>query len=584
MSRIIPHEFVQQLKDAASIRSIVAEFVPLKKSGRAWMGRCPFHDDKDPSFSVNDDRQIYYCFGCGEGGDVFKFLMKIRGLSFVEAVELVAERVGLEVPREPLSPDQQKKKEREELLAEVNGVAISFYHERLLFSPEGAEARDYLDKRGLTRQLIEEFQIGWAPDQWSALVDHLRAKNFDLELACDAGLLVKREKSGGWYDRFRGRIIFPILDRFGKPVALGGRVLGDGMPKYLNSPESSIYKKSKVLYGMYHSKGAIRRARRGFVVEGYMDYLAMVRMGIKEAVATLGTALTDDHVRLLKGLCREWVLVFDGDAAGLKAAKRAIPLFYAYDLRPKVIVLPEGDDPDSILGKKGIEEWQRLTDRAVSGLDFMIQLAISEFGDDAEGRYNAAKEILKLLKRVTDPIRKSLLVSHTAEALAIPERSIWESLKSAEEGGARPGQASKGRIRMAPRRKRDEEYVLGFLLNYPGYLPEFMDTNPELWLEGDDSRRVWEAVKNVVLSQATQYDSIVSIVESLTGVDDSIGKAVSRLREHCPPCEDADKVAESLLRYCRERHTKWLRQELIAKLKDGGGAEEELLKEYQQLL
>ena len=586
MSPIIPEEFIEQLKESADIRSVVSEFVPLRRSGRNWMGLCPFHEDKDPSFSINEERQTYYCFGCGEGGDVIKFLMKIRGLSFVDAVKHLAQRFGMEIPQRPLSPAKQRRRELEERLIAVNTAAEEFYHQQLLHSPEASAARDYLHGRGITRETIKRFRLGWAPEGWDALKKHLTDKGFDPEVAEEAGLLIKRERSGGWYDRFRGRIIFPIADRFGRTVALGGRVLDDQIPKYLNSPESMIYKKARVLYGFYLAKDAVRRARRGFIVEGYMDLISLVQAGLKEVVATLGTALTEHHARALKGLCRDWYLVFDGDAAGLRAAKRAVPIFYAYDLRPKVIVLPSGHDPDSLVRQEGLGRWEELADTAVPGLEFLVSKSMEEFGEEGEGRHQAAREVLKLLEQVADPIRKSLLLSRAAEALALPERSLWDALernrgKTARLIGATPNlEAGPGKAASGP--KKDEAFVMGFLLNHPTYIPRFMETNMEVWLEDQGARRLWDFLRNTAL---TYEDPATGLAQGLAELDDETLALANRMKTKCPPCEDSEAAALGLLEFCRRRHARWLKQELIRRMKEGEDGEEvRLLQEIQQLL
>ncbi|RKX58493.1 MAG: DNA primase [Thermodesulfobacteriota bacterium] len=588
MSSYIPEDVLRNVLEAANIRQVVGEFVPLKKSGRNWIGLCPFHPDKDPSFSVSEEKQIFHCFGCGEGGDVFKFLMKMQGMSFVEAVKALANRYGIIIPERPRSSRDQKRHMETEELVSLNLAAAEFYHRNILHSPEASDARAYLESRGLKSDTISGFRLGWANDRWDGLINHLKTEGLSLDRAEKAGLLVSRKSGKGYYDRFRGRIIFPILDRSGKVVALGGRILEDGHPKYLNSPETPVYNKSRVLYGLSQNKGAIRRAGKGYVVEGYMDLLALAQFNIDQVVATLGTALTEDHVKQLRGLCKDWILVFDGDAAGVKAALRALPFFYKLNLRVRVLVLPAEDDPDSFVRREGKEALDALVDTAGTGLDFAIQQGLASYGKDPEGRFRTTEDVLSILQPVSDPVRKSLLVGHVAQKLGVREESLWERLNVSNSSTIVPNIRKRyelsveAKIRKGPE-NRAEAKLISFLLGYPQYMKTFLDAGLDLWLEVPSLRNLWMAMSHLYsmsgnLNLPDLYDQLEPVPELRT--------LALRLSADFAPFEDMEeKMLSDLKRYCEDRRNKVLRWNVLEQIKAPAEIvdDEDLLRQILQL-
>jgi DNA primase len=588
VSSYIPEDVLRNVLEAANIRQVVGEFVPLKKSGRNWVGLCPFHPDKDPSFSVSEEKQIFHCFGCGESGDAFKFLMKTQGMSFVEAVKALASRYGIIIPERPRSSKDQKRHMETEELVSLNMAAAGFYHENLLHSSGAGDARAYLKRRGLKSDIISMFRLGWANDLWDGLVNHLKTERLSLDKAEKAGLLVSRESGKGYYDRFRGRIIFPILDRSGKVVALGGRILKDGHPKYLNSPETPVYNKSRVLYGLSQNKGAIMRAGRGCVVEGYMDLLALAQFDIDQAVATLGTALTDDHVKQLRGLCKDWILVFDGDAAGVKAALRALPLFYKLDLRVKVLHLPAEDDPDSFVRREGREAWETLAETASPGLDFAIQQGLASYGKNPEGRFRTTEDVLSILHPVSDPVRKSLLVGHVAQKLGVREESLWERLNADNSMTVVPDirkryeLSAKAKIRKSPE-NRAEAKLISFLLGRPEHMEAFLDAGLDLWIEVPSLRGLWMAMSHLYsmsgnLNLSDLYDHLEPVPE--------LRALAMRLSADFAPFEDMEEEMLSDLKiYCEGRRNKVLRWNVLEQIKASAEVvdDEDLLRQILQL-
>ena len=425
MSGRIGEDKVEQIRGRADIVEVISSYVNLKRSGRNHVGLCPFHAEKTPSFNVNADRQIYHCFGCEVGGDVFAFLMNMEGLSFPEAVRRLGERYGIEVEEETVTPEEEKRREERERLLRVTEVACEFYHRLLVEDPAGKPARSYLRQRGFDGELARQFQLGWAPAGWEALSTHLQEKGFDPKWARDLLGLIRASNEGrGDYDLFRRRLLFPILDERGRPVAFGGRILeGDG-PKYINSPESPIYHKGRVLYGLYQARDAMRHKGEAIVVEGYFDQLALYRAGFHNTVATCGTALTPDHVRLLKRFADRVLLLFDQDAAGNKATFRAMEVLLPEGLQVSVVTLEPGEDPDSFLRNHDAQQMQQRLDSARSVVEMFIDQTLAEHGDGIEGRARAVEKILVKLQLLPGDIQRDLYLKDLAARTGLDEQLL----------------------------------------------------------------------------------------------------------------------------------------------------------------
>lgn len=583
----IPEDIIQDILSSINIREVIESYVPLKKSGQNWVGLCPFHADKDPSFSVNESKQIFYCFGCGTGGNSISFLTKLKGLKFIEAVQELAKLAGKTIQLKPLSPkEQQRKKEHDELI-HANETAALFYHDQLLNSPRAVAARTYLKHRGLSPEIIQQFKIGYAPDAWDSLLSHLKTQKIDLTLAVTAGLLRQRDDGEGVYDYFRNRIMFPIQDRNGNIIAFGGRALGDATPKYLNSHETPIYKKSSSLYGLYTNKNAIQQHGYGYIVEGYMDLLALVQAGIKPVLATLGTALTEEHIKILKGLVKEWILVFDGDEAGIKASLRAVPLFYAAGLRVKVFLLPPKDDPDTYIRKHGPETWEMQAAGALSGLDFLLEQGFKRYGTSPEGKAQVLDEVVALIQMIQDPVRKALIVTHVAQHMGIKEESLWRKLEHPVSQKTIPVQShqptTNSQTQTPLKGNRAERELLGFILDQPRVLPLFLNASLEIWLNDPLLKQLWLAMTHhySLYGHLTPED----LIEDLQSIPHLKGLLLELIKK-TPPCEDIDKMTQGLLKYCEEQKKKAMRQgiqeQLIAAQSDE--EREELLRKLQTLI
>jgi len=417
MSGYIPDEKIEEIRSRADIREIVSEFVTLQKRGKYYTGLCPFHGEKKPSFTVNVERQIFHCFGCGEGGNVIKFLMKINNMSFPEAVRFLAGKVGVDLPEREFREKRKEPGKREKLLG-INRLAAGFFRHNLL-QPEGEKARAYLEARGVSAETLRRFSIGYASDGWHVLKDHLERKSVSSAHGEEAGLLIRKDRDW-FYDRFRDRIMFPVLDLNGNVVAFGGRVLGTGEPKYLNSPETALYTKGKVLYGLYDTKEDIRQADRAILVEGYMDLLSLWQGGVRPVVASLGTALTREQIQILRRFTKNVVLLFDPDQAGRQAAERSLKLFLEEGIHGWVLRLPEGYDPDAYIRKFGPERLNDLIRKAPSLTDYYIETIMGP-GTTLEEKLERARNVVPLIGSMGDPLQRSLFIRRVSEFLGIEE-------------------------------------------------------------------------------------------------------------------------------------------------------------------
>ena len=433
---MIPDDQVEEVRARADIVGIVGEFVDLKKSGKDFKARCPFHDERTPSFYVVPDKGIYKCFGCGESGDVFGFLMKHQGMDFIEAIKHVAARTGIEI-REVRRGGEDEDPHR--ALYELNAFARDFFRQCLLHPDTGRLARDYLEARGVDAETAERFGVGFAPDDWRALREAAAKHAFSDEQLLEAGLLTTSDKASEPYDRFRNRIVFPIEALGGRVAAFGGRILGagEGGPKYLNSPETPVYHKGEILYGLSWGRHAVRREGGALVVEGYMDLVTLAASGFDNVVATLGTALTEQHARLLRRYTERAFLLFDSDAAGLKATFRAGDTLLAAGMHPSVVTLPPGEDPDTLVRKEGSAGLRHYVEQAVDVLDRKLQiLEEHDFFRDIERTRGAVDRLLPTIRAAADPTLRDIYVAKVAERTGVRRETLEAELRRPARGRA----------------------------------------------------------------------------------------------------------------------------------------------------
>ncbi|MDQ5843761.1 MAG: DNA primase [Acidobacteriota bacterium] len=445
-----PQTFIDDLKRQADIVRVIQDYVQLKKKGANWMACCPFHKEKTPSFSVSPAKEIFYCFGCHKGGSVFNFVMEMERVSFPEAIKLVAEKSGVPLPKLIDDSRFEARRQESDQVIDLNKWALEWWEQQLESSAEGRIARDYLKRREITDETRQTFRLAYAPDSWDALSVHLRQKGATQEQIEKSGLVVKKDE-GGSYDRFRGRLIVPVMDMQGRPIAFGGRTLKDEDAKYINSPETAAYVKGRNLFGLNLTRDEIRRQGFVILVEGFLDLIVPYQHGVKNVVASLGTALTADQVKLLSRFARKVVVNYDGDPAGVQAAKKAIEILLAEDLEVKVLVLPDNSDPDEFIRKSGVNEYQRQRGEAQPHIQFVIDQAVGDrkLSNPAD-KEAAIDEVLPYIRAVRSRIQKREYFDIAMDSLRVADvtlkRELWQSVRSGatERYGARPKTVTAG--------------------------------------------------------------------------------------------------------------------------------------------
>src|SRR5436853_1190253 len=459
-----PQTFIDDLRRQADIVRIVQDYVSLKKTGANWVARCPFHKETKPSFSVNPAKDIFYCFGCQKGGSVFNFVMEIERVTFPEAIKIVAEKTGVPLPKLVDDSRFEARQRDSDQVIELNQWARQWWQDQLE-SKSAAAIRDYLKERGVTKETRQTFQLGFAPDSWDALSTHLRQKGATQEQIERSGLVVKKEE-GGSYDRFRGRLMFPVCDAQGKPIAFGGRTLDpEGEPKYLNSPETSAYVKGHHLFGLNLTRDEIRRQGFAILVEGYLDLIVPYQFGDRNLVASLGTALTPEQVKLIGRFARKVLVNYDGDRAGVQAAKRAIETILAEDIEVKVLVLPDNADPDDFIRKNGVSEYNRRRGEAQPHIQFVIDQAVRDRNlNNPADKAAAVGETLPFIRAVRDRIQKREYFDIAMDGLRVqPEqrRELWTRIRS---GASTDAASVQEVIKPTAKATVAEEKLLGLLL------------------------------------------------------------------------------------------------------------------------
>lgn len=467
---------LELIKQKINIVDLISEYLPLKKSGVNYKTPCPFHNEKTPSFVVSPERGIFHCFGCGVGGDIFKFLMLKDGMEFVDALELLAKRAGVTLSRKPAKDKDKKTK-----LFEMNQKAAQYFNYILTEHKLGAPALAYLKKRGLTEATIKEFNLGYAPNSWDSLFKFMVKRGFTPTDLVEVGLAVE-SKSGG-YDRFRGRIMYPLFDVKGQIIAFSGRILNSGEPKYINTPQTLIFDKSNCLYGLNMSKGEIRQKNVAILTEGEMDMIMSYQSGVKNVVASKGTALTSGQIDLIKKYTDTILLCFDADLAGDAASRRGIEMADSAGLNIKVIKIPEGKDPAE-LSLKDPELWQKAVETAEPIYDYYLQSVSGRFNrNTAEGRKRIAAEIAPLWAKISDAVTREFYIQKLSALIAIPEDILRREISKAGSSNAPTFEniiKQAGDKEMSKsRRGLLEEYLMNLLLKIPAdltYVPNFPET------------------------------------------------------------------------------------------------------------
>ena len=503
-------DVIDRVRESNDIVEVISSHLSLKKSGANYVALCPFHQEKSPSFSVNRSKQIFHCFGCGEGGNVISFVMKFENLTFVDALKELAERGGVQLPSSSAEPSEDYSR-----LYDVNREAANYFYKQLKDSPESSEVWGYIKRRSISAEMLEKFGIGYAPDSWDSLLKHLESKKFSpAEIA--RGGLAKESSKGNLIDTFRHRLIFPILDEKSRVVAFGGRALGDETkgPKYLNSPETPVYRKGRLLFGLNLSAESIRSNKRVLIVEGYMDLLALSQVGISEVVATAGTAFTGYHCRLLKRYSDEMIMVFDGDEAGKKAAERSTVTAMENDIRPKVVLLPEGKDPDDIIKDGGVESFMDILKDAKPYLSYIIDQACKKYDiSTTEGKADAIRSLLPELSKISDPIVRAGAVEALSSKTKIPVSRIELSLPRMGRGYEKKGVTSqevKGDMSSAPPL---EKIIIRILLDHTEIIENLTERLKPEDFKSVACRRVYEAISAISSKGEVKSGELVEKIE-----------------------------------------------------------------------
>lgn len=570
----IPQETIDEIVRRCDMVAVIGRYTQLRRQGSRFVGLCPFHSEKTPSFGVTPERGVFKCFGCGEGGGLLQFVMKAESLNFVETVQKLGAEVGVEVRIEERSdPEEQQRKRYFELLERC----CHYYHELLLKSPLGQAGLSYLEGRGLGRETIQRFRLGWAPPSGNALVQRLEASGYRLEEGEHVGVL--RLKNGRAVDTLRGRVVFPICDVQDRVIAFGGRVLeAETQPKYLNTPETALYSKRRNLYGLNLHKHEISKQDRAVVVEGYLDVVSLAEVGVGAAVASLGTALTPEQAQLLRRYTRNVVLAYDADRAGQNATLKGIELFEEVGLRVQIARMPEGEDPDSVARQHGQPGVERLLAEASGVIDYLIEYNEQRFDlTSPEGKEDFSREVLPALEKISDKTRQDAYVVRIARRLGVSEQQLYWKLSSKRQGAV-----------LAKRRgKIDSRMPEARLFRVCVYHPEWFDhvrsrMSPEI-ITSDRLRPLFAALWTVQRGdQPLQLQDLAPRIEDPEALAD-----LTELLMEPPPLsvpEDAEKLIESLREKWDKLRLEQLRRIVLPLLEAGNiSQQDERYLEYLQL-
>ncbi|UCC38680.1 MAG: DNA primase [Candidatus Aminicenantes bacterium] len=543
-------EFIEQIRQAANIIDIASQYTTLRKRGRKFVGLCPFHSEKAPSFTVDDEKQLFHCFGCGAGGDIFTLVKEKENLSFPEALNYLAEKYNIPIPtRKKFSPQRQKQNEK---LYKINEDTLAFFKKNLFNTQEGHKALDYLKKRNIPEEVIQKLKIGYALNSWDSLLSFFKGKNISADVLEKAGLVLRREKKEGYYDRFRGRIIFPIFDLSGKTVGFGGRTIFEEDPKYLNSPDTPVYSKGNLLYGLNFCKESIREKGEVILVEGYTDFVALYQEGITNIAAPLGTSLTSQQVSLARRFAQRIIVSFDSDAAGKAAALRAISICFENGAQIRVLILPKDLDPDSFLKKYGPEKYNELIKKSLPGLTFLMDSMLKKANINIpEEKAKVVKEVAKEIEKMPDSVVRSEYLKRASEYLSVDEATFRSMIqqKPSEEM-----QEEKGGFFLAEKR------LLQILIENKEIAPNIFPEMKKEDFQGLKSEPIFS-----LLVECFKKGEEPNFHEPEQKIDPSLLRYLTKVRieeEHTPTTEEALDYLYTLRQLSLENRAKKLKAEI----------------------
>lgn len=573
------NDIVQNIKDSINIVDHIQKYISLKQSGRDYLGICPFHDDHKPSMRVSPDKQLYHCFSCGNGGDVIGFHMNYNNLDFRTALKELAASAGIQLEN---SRKQQINKTNNEIFFKINNYVLKVFRNNLNQTSEGKKAFDYLINRGLEKETIEQFCIGYSMNDWNVLCEHLGAKKVPLKLAEQLGLIIKSPKAkSGYYDRFRGRIIFPIFDLNNKVAGFGGRTLFNDDAKYLNSPESPLYNKSRILYGLSETRNEIRKENRVIIVEGYLDLLSLYQHGIKNVVATLGTALTSDHAKILKRFCENMVIVYDGDNSGVNASLRALEVFLKHGISPHIVQMTADEDPSSLVEKIGAEGFAELVQGATPLIDYYFKTMNTQLSSGQRSRNGIINDIVQKLSLFSDSIDRSFYIKKAAEMFGLREQEIYSLFKADKSIAAeRTGSSDTSKT------SSYEFMFLKVLLHYPSFIEKV----------GNDIENIARTIESPVLRDIIKYcvaQESLEVSNLINHFDDAeIKKTISSLLMSTEDIDNehiAEKIYLDSYKRIKLQNIKREQKKIKSRLENNASGNEsdlelQLLKEYDSLV
>lgn len=582
MGGLIPADVVESVRLATDIVQLIGEYVRLEKKGKNYVGSCPFHQERDPSFTVSPDKQIFYCFGCGTGGNVFKFLMLQENLTFPEAVYRLADRAGITVPR-PGGPREGSRAWLEEQAWEINAMVRDFYHHFLTHRPEAKEARSYLERRGVSRHTQGIFQLGYAPPGWDTLLQFLASRNCPSHRAVELGLLIRGER-GKLYDRFRNRLIFPICNAQGRVVGFGGRVLDDSQPKYLNTPETIVFNKGQLLFGLHLARAAIREQGYAIIMEGYMDVITAHQHGIHNAVASLGTSLTAEQGHLLSRYTKDVVIAYDADTAGVAATIRGLDLLQQLGFRVRVVTIPEGKDPDEYIRQHGGEKWRQLVETAASLLDYKLSQAAKKGGDAA----SLLAQVLPNLAAMPGEVEREEGIKRVAARLSLSWEAVRDALQRFSRNSGKkwpnPDKIAKNKHNIiASGRNKAELLLVQLLLHYPGYVREVRQQLGESFPRDPGLRQIYQFICRE--GEAVRVDPAAWMHE----LDEEEQHLLSQLLMEKIPGDDPVKIIPDLVCTIQRSNIQEKRERLVQELAEAErigdqGRVARILSDLQSLL
>ena len=555
---MIGQDKIIEIRDRASIVEVISDYVTLKKTGRNHMGLCPFHSEKTPSFTVNEEKGIFHCFGCQTGGSIFQFLMQYDHLTFPEAVERVAKRYGITIGRAERAGAPNEMGERESLYR-INERVAAHYQSLLYSHPEGRKALDYLKSRGVDETTGRSFMLGYTPQNGSGLLDLIKKEKISVNDTLRLGLMGQRNPRQ-FYEKFFARVMFPIVNAGGKVVGFGGRVLDQGLPKYLNSSETPLFHKGSTLYGLFQAKEGIRKVDRVVVVEGYLDVIALFQYGVSYAVATLGTALTVDHVRVLARYTKNIIALFDGDDAGHKAAARSFEIFVEAGLLGRAAFLPSGEDPDTFVRRNGKAAVEDILERAVSLADYYFSWLEDRYGKTLEGKSQTASEISRVLTKVRSPFEVDLLVRRAVDTLGVREEVLR---RPNVIRGSHPPAARTAAVPLSSLAQNREDIaersLISLMLRFPSVIGDVeKEKEVRRWIE-----QPWQPVIDLILSE-WQKRGRLDLFRVTQGLSPDMAAQMAALALEAESIPEADcaKMAADCLAHLRRKHLRGLERNL----------------------